>query len=408
MISHRILCLMKLPHWLLPKPLSCDLCGNSPVPHQSTFIFQSLSILLSRADYVLRDVRVYRRFIQLCEMLGEMLGRALLALGVFLRVVSYGADPTKARSYRSQVVWEEAVKRGIRMEQVVVGSFHTDMYRAYVGSRWHVFVSLPVPPHLSSVRIWADDKYLLKKHLRDAGVPVPDCRVAFRREEAKRVFAEIKKPLVVKPRFGSRGRHTTTGVHDEQVFIEAFLSARKLCAHVSIEEELFGQVCRGTVIGGVLRGFFEAHPPFVVGDGARSIAELIAEKNRERPERVSDIVLNDEVRHFLSRSAKSPTSVPQSGERVVLSHRTGRLFGGETRELLKTVHPKMVTILERAAHVIDIPIVGFDLIIENPEQDPDTQRWGIIEANTLPVIDLHYLPLHGELSRTAEAVWDLW
>lgn len=399
---------MKLPHWLLPKPLSCALCGNSPVPHHSTFIFQSLSILFSRADYVLRDVRVYKRFIQLCESFGEMLGRALLVIGVMLNLVRYGTDPTRARSYRSRVVWEEAVKRGIRMEQIVVGSFHTDIYRVHIDGRWHVFVSLPVPPHRSSVRVWADDKYVLKNHLRDAGVPVPQSLVAFRLTRAKLLFTELQKPLVVKPRFGSRGRHTTTGVTDLVAFEEAFVSARKLCAHVSIEEELSGNVCRGTVIGGVLRGFFEAHAPCVIGDGTRSITQLVEEKNRVRSERVSEIVVNDEVHHFLLRSRKTIDSVPEQGERVVLSHRTGRLFGGETRELLKTVHPKMVEYLERAARAIDIPIVGFDLIIENAEKDPDTERWGIIEANTLPFIDLHYLPLHGEPSRTAEAVWDLW
>jgi D-alanine-D-alanine ligase-like ATP-grasp enzyme len=53
-------------------------------------------------------------------------------------------------------------------------------------------------------------------------------------------------------------------------------------------------------------------------------------------------------------------------------------------------------------------VAGFDLIIADPEQDPDNQEWGIIEANSLPFIDLHYLPLYGRPSNPAAQVWDMW
>jgi cyanophycin synthetase len=72
------------------------------------------------------------------------------------------------------------------------------------------------------------------------------------------------------------------------------------------------------------------------------------------------------------------------------------------------VHPKLREYLERAAAALGVPIVGFDLIIKDPEGDPEIQEWGIIEANSLPFIDLHYLPLHGEPSNVAAHVWDLW
>jgi D-alanine-D-alanine ligase-like ATP-grasp enzyme len=93
---------------------------------------------------------------------------------------------------------------------------------------------------------------------------------------------------------------------------------------------------------------------------------------------------------------------------VPLTHRTGRLFGGETRELLASVHPKLRDTLERAVRTLDVPVVGLDVIIKDPEADPDTQTWGIIEANSLPFIDLHYLPLYGTPSNPAAQVWDLW
>jgi cyanophycin synthetase len=294
------------------------------------------------------------------------------------------------------------------MQQIVMFSLYTELFRARIRGTWHFFVSLPIPPQRDTVRGWVDDKHILKLHLRVAHVPVPLSDIASTEHHALAIFGKLNVPVVVKPRLGSRGRHTTTNVRDTSSLLKAFHSARLLCPHVSIEEQISGRVCRATVIGGTVRGFFEARAPHVVGDGILSIRALIDEKNLRRPDRVSEIVLTEEIESYLSSSGLSLLSVPKEGEDVMLTHRTGRLFGGETRELLSRVHPKLVQHLERAARAIDMSILGFDLVIEDPERDPDTQKWGIIEANTLPFIDLHYLPLYGTPSRPAEAVWDLW
>ena len=165
-------------------------------------------------------------------------------------------------------------------------------------------------------------------------------------------------------------------------------------------------MCRGTVVGGKLEGFFQAYPPRVTGDGHSTIAMLVAGENARKPERVQSIVLTGEHRAFLARSGYTPDTILTRGLTIPLTHRTGRLFGGHTRELLGHEHPRLRAHLERAAALLKAPIVGFDLIIDDPESDPDTQRWGIIEANSVPYIDLHYLPLTGTPSRVAVSVWD--
>jgi cyanophycin synthetase len=216
-------------------------------------------------------------------------------------------------------------------------------------------------------------------------------------------------PVVVKPRSGSRGRHTTVNVCTEDDLARAFKSAQKLCHYVAVEAYLDGgSVCRATVVGGKLVGFFQAHPPRILGNGRSTVSELIREQNAHKPERVQDIVLTDEHRRFIARQGYSETSVLPAGFALALTQRTGRLFGGYTRELLGREHPKLKLYAERAAAALGTALVGFDLIIPDPEQDPDAQRWGIIEANSLPYIDLHYLPLEGTPSNVAASVWDLW
>jgi glutamate--cysteine ligase len=157
-----------------------------------------------------------------------------------------------------------------------------------------------------------------------------------------------------------------------------------------------------------MEGFLHMLPARVTGDGVHTIAELIAHKNATRPERVAEIVLSTEHLAYLQRSGLTPERVLDEGTTIDLSRRTGRFEGGATQELRDVIHPKLRSYVEQAARALRAPIVGFDIIIPDPLSDPDTQRWGFLEANSLPYIDLHYFPLEGKPSNVAAAVWNLW
>ncbi len=396
------------PHEFKEKKSSCADCGNSPVNHFESYVSHTLAVWSSRSARK-KKTGIFGLVRTFSDMLYGILEP------VFFRVISHipGAyfshDPSKARTYRSQVVWEEAARRGIHMEQLVFFKLHTDIYRAKIRESWNYFISIPVPSELhTDAAEWMDDKLLLKDALRQAGVPSPGIVSVSTLAQARRAFVALA-PVVVKPQSGSRGRHTTVNVQTDEQLQIAFYSAKKLCRYVVIESYLEGgSVCRATVVGGRLAGFFQAHPPRILGDGRSTVNELIVMHNARKPERVQNIELTDEHRRFIARQGYAETSVLPHSFALALTQRTGRLFGGYTRELLGHEHPKLRAYVEKAAQALQTPLVGFDLMIPNPEADPDTQQWGIIEANSLPYIDLHYLPLEGAPSNVASAVWDLW
>ena len=393
------------------KELSCTCvyCGNAPVSHRMTYVISTTLVLMGVMSKALARSGWWQYFVRLISRIGAMLDRYAYGFLHLLRVVRYAHDPARSRTYRSQVVWEEANRRGISMQQIVMFGHYTDAYRAFVNGRWIYFESLPIPPHLiGSSYAWMDDKYVLKNMLRGEGIPVPRSFVVTTFAQACVVFGKIGGIVVVKPRSGTRGRHTTTHASTVAELDAALRVAQQLCHFVSLEEHLKGGVCRATVVGGVLVGFFQALPPRITGDGVSTLGALIIAQNAHKSARVQDIILNNENTEYLARLGLSEASVIPEGETIDIGHRTGRLFGGYTRELLNIVHPILRAHIEHAARVLDVPIVGFDLIIEDPEKDTDLQKWGIIEANSLPFIDLHYLPLNGTPSNVATAVWDLW
>jgi cyanophycin synthetase len=76
--------------------------------------------------------------------------------------------------------------------------------------------------------------------------------------------------------------------------------------------------------------------------------------------------------------------------------------------MVDEIHPSFIPFFEKAALVTGLSIAGFDSIIPDPTMDAYSQKWGIIECNTLPFIDLHYYALEGKPRNIAGMVWDLW
>ena len=350
------------------------------------------------------------RFPSFFERLADKFPEIIFSFLSFIKVARFSGDINKVASYRSRVVWEEAGRRNIKMKQVIIGNRPLEFYRAYLNDRWFYFQSLPIPPRfLDDSERW-DDKILLKHALAKANIPTP--RFAglsiFSRINAERIFGQLGPSLVVKPRDGSRGRHTTTNIQTPEDLVMAISRAKKISPRLAIEEHLDGNVCRATVVDGVLVGFYRASPPSIIGDGLKKISELIEKKNTHRRERVELIVISKEIKEHVARSGYSLDDILPKGLRLYLTHRIGRFYGGETEEMMDKLHPSFIPILERAVRVLNIAVVGFDCIIPDPTQNSASQRWGIIECNTLPFIDLHYFALKGKPRNIAGMIWDLW
>ena len=393
------------------KRSACAACGTSPVNHKLFYAGAILEGAIESTMGVLFGwVRIPRE-----GRVANAVNAGFVGIFRILGLARFDTNIEKAVSGRSKLIWEEALRRGIPMQQIVMFGKHLEQYRAKVGGTWQYFQSIPVPYWLPQKGYeWMDDKFKLAKNLEKAGIPTPKVVHATSWYKIRRAFAKFEKPVIIKPRSGSRGRHTTTNIHTETELRAAYKLARMIAPELVMEEHLYGSVYRATVVGDKLVGSFRADPPQVIGDGVHTVRELIALKNETKnadahlKEKLGDIQINDDLTSFIMRKGFTLDSIIQTGLVLDLSAKTGRLYGGPTREMLDEVHPKMHDIFKKAGVAIQASIVGFDLIIEHPTEDPDTQKWGIIEANSLPFIDLHYFALEGKPNNIAIPIWDLW
>ncbi len=321
----------------------------------------------------------------------------------------YHGDKSRSPSERSRVIWEEAEKRSISMEGVEVWGRAIEQHRAKVGNQWYHFESLPIPPqfrHESFARF--DSKAHLKEFLLTQRLPTAYGGPITTYDQALKIFRTGAAPFIIKPRSGSRGRHTTTHIYTEADLRRAYDIGKQLSHFLLMEEHLVGSVYRGTYIGGEIVGNLRGDPPRVTGDGVSTISELIVKKNAARLPRVKEFVMKPESLLFLMRQGYAPDTVLSAGVTIDLTEKVGLSYGGYSEEMIGDTHPEIVRILKAAGDAMGTPIVGFDFIIPDATKDPHGQRWGIIEANMNPFIELHHFPLVGEPINAAAKVWDMW
>lgn len=411
---------------------ACPYCGNNPVPHGIYWYNESMNILLTPLRQLLLYNGLSRRFKS--GGWDEKTAWFFLRLAESLKIIRRRNNIAACKVRRVQVLWEEAEKRGIKMEELLLLSKPFDVYTAEksenrrIGESGHkiIFSGLPRPKGYSNNWLdLMDDKWLLKKKLMENNLPVPRGRSCRNFGQAKKVFREIRghskgggkigesempenrKSLIVKPRGGSRGRHTTTFVSSEPELNRAFKIAKQLCYWVMVEEQLSGPVYRATLINFELAGVLRGDSPQIIGDGFSTISQLISQKNLAPHEGVKDITEGVRTKIFLSRQGLELGSIPEKDRLVYLSEKIGVSYGGSSSEDYDICHPHNKELFIKAAKVLGDPLVGFDFIIPDIKTSYKQQKCGFIEVNSLPFINLHHDPLHGKAQNVAARVWDM-
>lgn len=385
--------------------MKCYYCGNNPVPHQFVKANETMALLLEPLDR-------FSQWIGLHKLLDPIFYKAT-PLGVKilenLGIVRFTQDISQVRTTRSKVIWTEAARRGITMEQMHILGRATDFFRAIINGKIIYFESLPIPRHLNlESEQWLDNKMQLKKRLLEAGLPAPRGGGFKKWPEMKRAFSMLKRPVIIKPAIGSRGRHTTTNIHTEKQLKEAYRAAKQIAERLVMEEHLIGSVYRATIVNDKLVGVLRGDPPRVTGDGISTITELVQLKNKNKHADVHEVEITPYIENFLSRNNYTTETILPKGQTIDLMEKIGVGYGGYKAEEIEITHPETKRILEEVGRLVNFPVMGFDFIVQDITKDPHTQNWGIIECNSLPFIDLHHFPLEGQPVNVAGYVWDLW
>jgi len=392
---------------------ACPDCGPSPTPHYLSWFTAVVDWLF--APYIKLMDKLWRRFKPwVMKLPWDHIAyygmHAAQALGLGEVVKELRPD----HSLRTRALWEEARRRGIELFEFRPFGRTVELMVARYQGELFAFDGLPRPRGQAEGRgtEWMDDKAIMRQRLAAAGLPIARGGTAVLVKRALEIFDEVGPPVIVKPRLGSRSRHTHMHITTRSQLVKAFYSAQQLCPWVIIEEQLQGAVFRATVVANKLIGVVRRDLPQVTGDGQHAVSELVEQANNH-PSRLGNSIFTPlpneaEAQAELARQGLAWQSVPGLGQTVTLAPKVNRGLGGATIDVTSEVHVTNITLFEAIARVVNDHIIGIDFIIKSVNEPWHSQEaCGVIECNSLPFIDLHHYPLEGSPRNAAGAIWDL-
>lgn len=255
----------------------------------------------------------------------------------------------------------------------------------------------------------AEDKHLTKAALKRAGVRTPEGIVVDKSQTAlveKFLAQHPGKRFVVKPHDGSMGRDVHADLTAEQVpvAINSIKSGRLV-----VEEFVSGNEYRAFVAGNHYVASISRVPPNVIGDGSRSIKQLIQAKNEERannPRLSSNPIKDfDDVASHLKRAGLTLETVPSSGLCVELLPTASISRGGDPQDTTSSAPDALAEVAVAACEAIGLSVSGLDVIVA---KEGDQSVGYVIELNQRPHIGSHSFPMEGpgQGNSVAEAIVD--
>jgi cyanophycin synthetase len=205
--------------------------------------------------------------------------------------------------------------------------------------------------------------------LRMAGLPAPEHGVVVSVDEAIHTAHTLGWPVVVKPADLDRGEGVTVGISDDDALLKAFNSARKLSRQkqVIIERQVAGVCHRVFIANRRLLYVIKRLPKSIIGDGERSVAELIqmanSLENNSPPWLRSEYFPADaEAVAAMQAVGFTLDSIPGAGVPVPLRGIESTRDGGRFEDLTASIHPDNVAIALMAAELFGLCVVGVDII----------------------------------------------
>ncbi|MDP2121858.1 MAG: N-acetylglutaminylglutamine synthetase [Hoeflea sp.] len=308
-----------------------------------------------------------------------------------------GPETDAAFNPYAAIIVKEARRRGIRVEPV---DAEAGYFRLTQGGRT-VLCRESLTELTSAVAMSiCDDKAMTRRLVSAAGVRVPAQLDGNGSPGEIADFVRRCGRIVVKPARGEQGRGISVGVSDPEDVKAAIEAARTVSETVLLEDYIEGEDLRLVVINYRVVAAAIRRPPSIVGDGERTVRQLIEAQSRRRASATggeSRIPLDAETERTVREAGYGLDDVLPAETEISVRKTANLHTGGTIHDVTDIVDTTLVDAAIAAARAIDIPVTGIDLMVKSPSL-PD---YAFIEANERPGLANH------EPQPTAERFIDL-
>lgn len=340
--------------------------------------------------------------------------------GIFLeflslfKIVRFTSTPDESKLHNLALIFfNEAKKRDIDIKVVKLFGRHLNEFKFRYKRKRYYYESIPLSMQKPSFDV--DNKYKVKTLLHEHNVPVPEGKIFISTAKATKFVESIGYPVVVKPVEGSLSWHVICPVKTDDELQRALKIVKKFRPDFIVEKYAEGELHRAAVVGQKHLFISKKEKANVVGDGASTIRVLIEEKNKDerrghhskKNTTLYEINVDEDLKQGLSSKGLSLVSVLSNNEKVYLHNKVTLSCGCDIINLSAEAHIKNKQLFLKVSKLLGTNLVGLDIICSDITKPYTEQNFVIIEANSLPHIDMHQNPSHGQESPVAEKIWDV-
>lgn len=244
----------------------------------------------------------------------------------------------------------------------------------------------------------ARNKVFASSLLNQAGLPVPRQAMVQSAEAAVQFGNRVGFPVVIKPADLDGGKGVFPGLANAEEVRRAFAEARRLSSQVLVEKHVMGRDYRLTVLDNELLWAIERVPASVIGDGMRTIAELVELENANplrgdsRRSPLKRLHLDEDAVETLRKQGLGAAAVPADGQIVFLRQAANVASGGRPVAAFDKVHVDNARLAVRAAALLGLDLAGIDLLI------PDIAKSWLEPGNEAAICEVNGQPSLGQIT----------
>ena len=294
-------------------------------------------------------------------------------------------------SVTSQVLVEEAEKLWLKTEILVP---EKNLFFIHGKGKSILFKSNDFWWNTSLGTKISNDKQLAYTILQKYGFPIAKSHYLKKSEWNSTSLDFVENfifPLVIKPVDEDHGDGVMMDIRDREELREKLEYAYETYETMIIQEQVAWDEFRVLVLYDEVILAINRRPPTVIGDGKRSIRELIEYENTTNPLRgenynssLSYIKADNELKAFIEKQWFSLESVLESGQELQLRGNSNIGTGWTIREYTHSMHPDTKSLCIRIAKTFGLSLCGIDIITPDIHASYKDTPYTILELGWTP------------------------
>jgi len=249
-------------------------------------------------------------------------------------------------------------------------------------------------------------------------IKIPQSIIAKKGEQKKKIMKNIQTiwlsfPLVVKPSNWAHWDWVSVNITNEKDLYKAIDRALTFYHHIIIQEFLTGEDHRLIVIDHKFVAAMKRIPAHIIGDGIKSIQELINKENKnplrgnEHATSLTKIKIDKELKSYITHQWFTLGSIPKKNKMIFIRKNANLSTWWISMDITDKIHPEIKKMAEKASKILWLKICWIDYLSDDITKPLTKQKWWIIEVNHTPWLRWHHFPTIGKPRNVAKAILQL-